>query len=80
MEFSDDSIRSSKSLAEATSYPVLAVIPQIVTQKEHSRTRKKQIALVTGFLSSLAITLALFHLLYMDLYIFWAKLMRKMAF
>ncbi|MFH1515448.1 MAG: Wzz/FepE/Etk N-terminal domain-containing protein [bacterium] len=80
MEFSDDSVRSATSLSRATSFPVLAVIPQIVTKKDQAKTRAKQIAVATGICTTLITALTLFHFLYMDINVFWAKLMRQIAF
>jgi polysaccharide biosynthesis transport protein len=80
MEFSDDSIRDTNTLSQATSFPVLAVIPEIITRKERSGKIRKQIIFGFSLCGIFFISLALFHFLYMDLNVFWAKLMRKLAF
>ncbi len=53
-EMNDHSIRDSDSLALATSFPVLASIPEIVTEEDIQRKKKKQliitIVLVLGVL------------------------------
>ena len=43
LEFSDQSIRSAEGLTQATSFPVLGVIPEIVHQKERRRARRMNI-------------------------------------
>jgi len=80
MEFSDDSVRSAASLSQMTSFPVLAVIPQIITKKDQAKTRVKQIAVATAICAALITALTLFHFLFMDINVFWAKLMRQIAF
>ncbi|MFH2067468.1 MAG: chain-length determining protein [Pseudomonadota bacterium] len=80
MEFSDDSIRDTNRLSQATAFPVLGVIPEIVTQKDRSIKRKKIIAAALGLCSTIIVVVALFHFLYMDLDVFWAKVMRKLSF
>jgi polysaccharide chain length determinant protein (PEP-CTERM system associated) len=78
-EQSDDTMLTSETLARATSYPVLGSIPEIVTwQETHLMKRKRrQVLIVT--LCALLLSPLVFHFLIMDLDIFWAKFMRKMA-
>jgi polysaccharide chain length determinant protein (PEP-CTERM system associated) len=80
MEFSDDSIRDTNRLSRATSFPVLGVLPEIITQKDQSIKRKRQIAAALGICSTIVVAVVLFHVLYMDLNVFWAKVMRKLSF
>ncbi|MBT8369262.1 MAG: chain-length determining protein, partial [Deltaproteobacteria bacterium] len=78
-EFSDDSVRNAEQLELETRFPVLAGIPQIFTKKDISRKRWKRIALATGTVGVIAAGIAVFHFMVMDLDIFWAKLMRRLA-
>lgn len=52
MEFNDQSIRSAEGLAQATSFPVLGVIPEILYEQEKLRAKetnkKQQIALLVN--------------------------------
>jgi polysaccharide chain length determinant protein (PEP-CTERM system associated) len=79
-EFTDLSIRDSESLALATSFPVLASIPEIKTREDLEREKKKRIAVIIGVVLCIAAGLLVFHFFVMDLNVFWAKLMRKFAF
>ena len=76
-EFTDQSIRDSTSLALATSFPVLASIPEIVTQEDIQRKKKKRNIIIIVLVLGVVISVVLFHFLVMDLNVFWAKLMRK---
>ena len=78
-EFTDDSVRNGDALSQATSFPVLSSIPLIVTQKDRARERKTKIGVALAICTTLIISVALFHFLYMDLNVFWAKLMRKFS-
>jgi chromosome segregation ATPase len=78
-EFTDDTIRSADSLVDATKFPVLAGIPIIMTRKDIARRRVKRIAWVAGTVGTIVGGAAAFHFLVMDWYIFWTKLMRKLA-
>lgn len=78
-EFGDQSVRTPEELALATSFPVLATIPEIVTRKDISRRRKRRIALATGLIVTTVAAVVVFHFLVMDLDIFWVKLLRRMA-
>jgi polysaccharide chain length determinant protein (PEP-CTERM system associated) len=78
-EFSDDSVRNAEQLEFATKYPVLAGIPDIITSKDITRRRLKRIAWVTATVGVFIGGLVVFHLAVMDLNVFWAKLMRRLA-
>ena len=80
MEFSDDSIRDTNMLSQATSFPVLAVIPEIITQKDRSKKIKRQIACTISIFGTFIISLSIFHFFFMDLNVFWARLIRRIAF
>jgi hypothetical protein len=58
---------------------VLAGIPPIVTPKDKRQILVKRIALAVGSLAVIAGVIIVFHFFVMDLDIFWAKLMRRLA-
>jgi len=78
-EFTDLSIRDSESLVLATSYPVLASIPDLKTKEDLQRERKKRITIIIGLVLCMIAGLILFHFFVMDLNVFWAKLIRKLG-
>ncbi|UCH21532.1 MAG: chain-length determining protein [Deltaproteobacteria bacterium] len=78
-EFTDSSVRSSDMLSAVTSFPVLAGIPEITTPKDIRRKKVIQGLQITGFIIVVVGGLFIFHYLIMDLNIFWAKLMRRLA-
>jgi protein tyrosine kinase modulator len=79
-ETNDHSIRDSNSLTLATSFPVLASIPEIVTEEDIRRKKKKQILIIISLVLGVVASVVAFHFLVMDLNVFWAKLMRKVPF
>jgi polysaccharide chain length determinant protein (PEP-CTERM system associated) len=78
-EFSDQSIRTAESLTAATSFPVLAHIREIVTERDLRRRRIKQLVIISATISAVIAAVIVFHYLIMDLDIFWAKIMRRLA-
>jgi polysaccharide chain length determinant protein (PEP-CTERM system associated) len=78
-EFNDQSIRDSDSLKLSTPFPVLANIPEIITQKDLRRLRIKRIVIIMVLVLISLVALTAFHYLFMDLNIFWTKLMRKLS-
>lgn len=78
-EFSDDAVRNVDDLKSATKFPVLAGIPEIVTEKDLVCRRLKRIAWAAGALSIIVAGMVVFHYYVMDLNVFWAKLMRRLA-
>ncbi|MCB2184567.1 MAG: hypothetical protein KQH63_21295 [Desulfobulbaceae bacterium] len=78
LEFSDESVRSSEMLSNATSFPVLAAIPVIQTQEDQQRRKTRSVLMVLAIIGILVAALVAFHFLVMDLNVFWAKLTRRM--
>jgi polysaccharide biosynthesis transport protein len=78
-EQGDQTARTPEMLARVTSFPVLASIPEIVTWEDIARQKKKRRRAAVGLVLFLIISPILFHFLVMDLDIFWAKALRKMA-
>ena len=79
-EFTDLSIRDTETLVQATSFPVLASIPEIKTLEDLRREKKKRLSFIIAIVLCIAVGLIVFHFFVMDLNVFWAKLMRKFAF
>jgi polysaccharide chain length determinant protein (PEP-CTERM system associated) len=78
-EFSDDAVRDADSLTMATRFPVLAGIPRIMTESDLADRRRKRLVWVGGAVGAVVLGLVVFHFFVMDLDIFWAKLMRRLA-
>ncbi len=78
-EFTDHAIRNSDSLVLATSFPVLASIPEIITEEDIQRKKRKRVIMIIALVLSVITGLIVFHFLVMDLNVFWAKLMRKLS-
>jgi polysaccharide chain length determinant protein (PEP-CTERM system associated) len=78
-EQSDDTAWNAETLARATSYPVLASIPEIVTWQEMVMMKSKRKGVMLGACCFIVVVPVLFHFMIMDLDIFWAKFLRSMA-
>ena len=79
-ELNDHSIRDSDSLALATSFPVLGSIPEIVTEEDIRRKKKKQILITIVLVFGVVAGLAAFHFFVMHFDVLWGKLIRKIPF
>ncbi|MEM5788329.1 MAG: hypothetical protein AAGU11_13520, partial [Syntrophobacteraceae bacterium] len=81
-EFTDRTIHDSETLATVSALPVLSIISPISTDADRIRKRRKRMILITGTLSAIIGGVVVFHLLVMDLDVFYARLerliMRKM--
>ncbi|MBL0702032.1 MAG: hypothetical protein JJV91_00970 [Desulfosarcina sp.] len=77
-EFSDQSVRKAKDLTDATSFPVLAEIPKIITSQDIASKKRNRIILAIGIILFIVAAIIIFHFFIMDLNVFWAKLMRKL--
>jgi succinoglycan biosynthesis transport protein ExoP len=78
-EFTDPSIHNTSTLVNATSFPVLAGIPEIVTQEDKKEKKRKQALIIMGLFICVIAGVVAFHFLVMDLNVFWAKLMRNLG-
>jgi polysaccharide chain length determinant protein (PEP-CTERM system associated) len=78
-EYNDQSVRSAEDLEEATSMVVLAGIPEIVNQQDIDLVKKRRIAWIIGIVAFIVVGLVVFHFLVMDLDVFWARVMRRLA-
>ncbi|MCP4694054.1 MAG: chain-length determining protein [Desulfobacterales bacterium] len=79
LEFFDDSVRSVNGLTRAFGFPVLVSIPVILTPADKLRRRIFRIAAPVLLVVFISAGLAVFHFMVMDLNIFWAKVMRRIA-
>jgi polysaccharide biosynthesis transport protein len=77
-EHLDHSVKNSRELARLTGLPVLGTILRIQTREDivEARRKRKLIWAVTGL--ALIMGLALFHFIYMDLWVLTARLLRLM--
>lgn len=78
-EFSDTSVRGPEQLARLTDLPMLAMVPVILTAEDLSRRRARKALLAVVVVVVLAGGVAAFHYQVMDLSVFWAKVMQRMA-
>ena len=78
-EYTDSSIRSAEALSSATRFPVLAGIPEIRTAGDLRRKQKLRLVAIGATIVVCIGGLAVVHFWVMDLHIFWAKLMRRLA-
>jgi polysaccharide biosynthesis transport protein len=78
-ECSDTSIYSARYLTKATSFPILAMVPAIVTTRDRTRRRMQNIMLTVAAVGFVAGGAAIFHYRVMDLTVFWAMVMRQIV-
>jgi protein tyrosine kinase modulator len=78
-EFSDGSVHSARHLMNATTYPVLAMVPAIATTRDKAKKRLGKFLLAFVTVAVVAGGVAAFHFKVMDLSVFWAKLMRHLT-
>jgi hypothetical protein len=70
-------VKSPKTLTDATHLPVLAAIPEIITEEDVQRQRKKMKTLLIIAACVLVVGIIVFHFFIMDLDVLWARLTRK---
>jgi protein tyrosine kinase modulator len=78
-ESSDGSVHSVRHLTDATSFPVLAMVPVIVTTRDLTKQRLQRVLAAVVGVVAIAGGVTFFHFRVMDLSVFWAKLMRHLA-
>ena len=78
-EFTDDAVRNAEILTRQTGFPVLSGIPAIITPSEVARQIKMRRIKIISAVAAIPLGVVIFHFLVMDLDIFWAKLMRRLA-
>jgi uncharacterized protein involved in exopolysaccharide biosynthesis len=75
----DTSVRNRHDLETLLSVPPLAVLPWIETDEDRSRKRKRMGLTLAGMFGSLALAVALTHLLYKPLDVLWAVAVRRLV-
>ncbi|MEJ5366533.1 MAG: Wzz/FepE/Etk N-terminal domain-containing protein [Desulfosoma sp.] len=75
-EFTDVRLHDREDLERIADMPVLSLIPALVTEEDRRRKRRRRLVLAAAGLGSTAGLVILFHLLVMDLHIFYAKVVR----
>ena len=78
-EHSDCSVYSIDELVRSTRISVLGAVPEIVTDLDRAKFRKRRQRVLASAFISMASLLAMFHFLIMDLNVFWAKFIRKLV-
>ncbi|MDJ0884308.1 MAG: GNVR domain-containing protein [Desulfobacterales bacterium] len=78
-EFTDDAVRNAEILTRQTGFPVLSGIPLIVTPAEAARRLMMRKVKIITAAAAIPVGIIIFHFLIMDLDIFWAKLIRRLA-
>jgi succinoglycan biosynthesis transport protein ExoP len=76
VEFSDTRVHDPATVEEIAGVPVFAAIPKMLTKEDIKRGRRNRLLLGTGTVGGIAVAVILFHFFVMDLYVFYAKLMR----
>ena len=77
-EFSDQTVRNPDLLTFATSLPVLASIPVLVTERDRKKTQMRRIIWTSAVFATLVIGILVFQFMVMDLDIFWIKVLRRL--
>jgi len=77
-EFADNSVRKPENLTALTSFPVLAVIPEIVTQRDRRIRQIRRMVWVLAILVGIGAGIGGFHYMVMDLDIFRSNIVRKL--
>jgi hypothetical protein len=78
-EMSDTAVYSADALARVMPFPVVAGLPEIVTDQDRERRRSRRKLALIGTLVAIVVALTVVHFLIMDLDVLWARLMRKLA-
>jgi polysaccharide chain length determinant protein (PEP-CTERM system associated) len=78
-ESRDLSAHNAEDLAKGTGFPVLAGIPEIVTEKEVEAGKSRKRKLLAGGAAAVLAGILMFHFFLMDLDVVWARLARWMA-
>ena len=79
MEFSDGSCRSADALSKASGFPVLTVVPDIITPRERKKRLIVRILIIFLAVGLLAGGVILFHFYVMDLTLLWLKINKKIG-
>ncbi|NLI81655.1 MAG: hypothetical protein GX443_08210 [Deltaproteobacteria bacterium] len=75
-EFTDRSVRDAEGLEKLAGIPVISVIPRILTEGDRSRSRRRRIVAAASAACGILVAVLVFHLVVMDLDVFYAKVER----
>ncbi len=78
-EAGDRVVYSADTLARVLSVPLVCGIPEIVTPRMVAGRKRRQKVFVLASALSMVVVIVTFHFLVMDLDVFWAKLLRRLA-
>jgi protein tyrosine kinase modulator len=78
-EVGDKAVYTVESLTRMMSVPIIAGIPEIVTQNDINRGKKRKKRIIVAALLVLVVSIVAFNFLVMDLDVFWARLVRRLA-
>jgi polysaccharide biosynthesis transport protein len=76
-EYADQAVRSAEAVTRATGFAVLASIPEILTFQDIARTKRHRVTAVISAAVVVVGCVVVFHFFFMDLDVFWAKVMRR---
>jgi len=76
-ESGDQSVRGTEELARATSFPVLASIPEIATRRDVDWRKRRCKLAAAGLALAGVVGVLLFNYFIMDLDVVWAKALRR---
>ncbi len=76
-EYNDQSVRDPGTLMEVTGVPVLASVPEIVTEKDIKRRKRVRRNVLLMLVILVIVGLICFHYFVMDLDILWATVSRR---
>ncbi|MBA4417631.1 MAG: chain-length determining protein [Syntrophus sp. (in: bacteria)] len=76
-EFMDQSVRNERDLYAIIQIPVLASIPEIITDRERTLRGKRKVIMLIGTAVSVVVGIFVLHFFVLDLNILWARLVRK---
>jgi len=79
IEFSDTSFRNAESLTRATGFPVLTIVPVIVTREDRIKKIVSRLIWFVIVVAAIAGMVFLFDKYVMDLDVLWIKIMRKIS-
>lgn len=79
-EFSDASVYNIEKLAISSGFPVLGEVPAIMHSDDLRRIRTRRIIVIVAICMVIIGAVLAFHFWVMDLYVFWAKVDRRLGF
>lgn len=78
-EHNDRSVKAEGDLSRETGFPVLASIPEILTQKDMLKMKRRRMTIALAIVILIVVLILIFHFFIMDLDVFWARLVRRLG-